>query len=55
MTGLSADQGESTVESIADIAATEARWSKREKQLQLEALRQYNKRLRTFGSDASRS
>ncbi len=46
MTGLSPDQGESSAENVASIAAKEARWTSAETQKQLAALREYNKRLR---------
>ncbi|MFT5502096.1 MAG: glycerol-3-phosphate dehydrogenase [Woeseiaceae bacterium] len=45
MTGLSADQGASIAEKVAEIAAKEARWDAAEKQTQLAALRAYNQRL----------
>jgi glycerol-3-phosphate dehydrogenase len=53
MTGLSSDQGESSLADIADIAAIEARWGSREKQSQLTALRQYNRRLRSFDGQSA--
>jgi glycerol-3-phosphate dehydrogenase len=45
MTGMSADQGESIAEKVLDIAAEEARWDAAEKQAQIRALREYNRRL----------
>ena len=44
MIGLSADQGRSLAESIADIAATEAGWSRSERNQQLQTLNDYQSR-----------
>ncbi len=45
MIGLSADQGTGLYEEIAEIAAREANWDRREKERQLTELREYNARL----------
>jgi len=45
MTGLSADQGESIAERVVEIAADEARWDAADKQAQITAFREYNRRL----------
>jgi glycerol-3-phosphate dehydrogenase len=46
MIGLSADQGRGLYEQVAEIAAREANWDRREKERQLTALREYNARLK---------
>ena len=46
MTGLSPDQGESIAESVASVAAQEARWNGTEMEKQLAELRSYNQRHR---------
>jgi glycerol-3-phosphate dehydrogenase len=46
MTGLASDQGASTADAVAAVAAKEALWDTAEIQRQLAALRDYNQRLR---------
>ena len=45
MLGLSADQGEEMVESVAALAAAEFGWDEEELQNQLNSLRRYDARL----------
>lgn len=46
MLGLSADQGEDVIDTVAEIAASEFGWGEEELQNQLNMLRRYNARLR---------
>lgn len=52
MLGLSPDQGESNIDAISRIAATEFGWDAEELQKQLNMLRRYNARLNLFGRSA---
>lgn len=51
MLGLSPDQGESTIDTISAIAATEFGWDAEELQKQLNTLRRYNARLNLIGKN----
>ena len=51
MLGLSPDQGESTIDTISAIAATEFGWDAEELQKQLNTHRRYNARLNLFGKN----
>ena len=48
MIGLSADQGVALSDEIAEIAAREAGWNHSEKERQLDELRKYNARLKSW-------
>ena len=50
MLGLSADQGATLIDTVADIAAVEAGWDSGEKTRQIADLRDYNLRLRPEAS-----
>jgi hypothetical protein len=49
MLGLAADQGRAVTDGIARLAAAELNWNDAETDRQIEALREYNARLRVSG------